>query len=161
MLMHANFARRARMRRGSIDIRYCALLLLGIAAIGDLAIRERGVQPAPAAEIARHADGLKPFLAQYCADCHNPSDKSGGLDLDALKIGDLAGDAKPWEKVVRKLASRQMPPLEVTRPDEKTYNSVIASLADVLDADAARHPNPGRTESIRRLSRTEYQNAIR
>ena len=35
----------------------------------------------------------------------------------------------------------------------------VARLA--LDRAAAAHPNPGRTATIRRLTRTEYQNAIR
>jgi len=31
----------------------------------------------------------------------------------------------------------------------------------LLDRAAANNPNPGRTETFRRLNRTEYQNAIR
>ncbi len=45
------------------------------------------------------------------------------------------------------------------RPDEATYDAVIASLETSLDRAAAAHPNPGRTATIRRLTRTEYQNA--
>ena len=43
----------------------------------------------------------------------------------------------------------------------RTYDAVIASLETSLDRAAAAHPNPGRTATIRRLTRTEYQNAIR
>ena len=66
-----------------------------------------------------------------------------------------------WEKVVRKLRARQMPPVGKERPDDATYDAVIASLETSLDRAAAAHPNPGRTATIRRLTRTEYQNAIR
>jgi hypothetical protein len=38
---------------------------------------------------------------------------------------------------------------------------VVGSLASQLDAAAAAHPDPGRTDTFRRLNRTEYQNAIR
>jgi hypothetical protein len=38
---------------------------------------------------------------------------------------------------------------------------VIAQLQDALDKIDERSPNPGRTESFRRLTRTEYANAIR
>src|SRR5205814_1119652 len=34
-------------------------------------------------------------------------------------------------------------------------------LAASLDRAAARHPDPGRTETLRRLNRAEYQNSIR
>ena len=66
-----------------------------------------------------------------------------------------------WEKVVRKLRTRQMPPIDEPRPDEATYDAVIASLEASLDRAAAARPNPGRTETFRRLKRTEYRNAIR
>src|SRR5206468_5329566 len=47
------------------------------------------------------------------------------------------------------------------RPDEQTYQAVLASLEAKLDRVAAERPNPGRTETFRRLNRTEYQNTIR
>src|SRR5437016_3955435 len=54
-----------------------------------------------------------------------------------------------------------MPPAGLPRPDERTYDAVVTSLATSLDKAAAAHPNPGRTDTFRRLNRTEYQNAIR
>jgi hypothetical protein len=54
-----------------------------------------------------------------------------------------------------------MPPAGKERPDEKTYAAVLARLESSLDDAAARNPNPGRTETLRRLNRTEYRNAIR
>ena len=47
------------------------------------------------------------------------------------------------------------------RPDEATYDALVAHLETALDRAAAAHPNPGRTDTFRRLSRIEYQNAIR
>jgi hypothetical protein len=38
---------------------------------------------------------------------------------------------------------------------------VVSQLEDALDRAAAARPNPGRTDTIRRLNRIEYQNAIR
>jgi Protein of unknown function (DUF1592)/Protein of unknown function (DUF1588)/Protein of unknown function (DUF1585)/Protein of unknown function (DUF1587)/Protein of unknown function (DUF1595) len=54
-----------------------------------------------------------------------------------------------------------MPPASMPRPDEATYDSLASSLESALDAAAAARPNPGRTDTFRRLSRVEYQNAIR
>src|SRR5206468_5102736 len=36
-----------------------------------------------------------------------------------------------------------------------------SQLENALDRAAAGRPNPGRTDTIRRLTRTEYQNAVR
>src|SRR5215217_8427129 len=66
-----------------------------------------------------------------------------------------------WEKVVRRLLTRQMPPAEKKRPDEGTYEAVLSKLETSLDGAYQEHPSPGRTETLRRLNRTEYQNAIR
>ena len=66
-----------------------------------------------------------------------------------------------WEKVVRRLVARQMPPEGAVRPKGPAYDSVVSWLAGSLDRAAAEHPDPGRTDTFRRLNRTEYQNAIR
>ena len=54
-----------------------------------------------------------------------------------------------------------MPPLGRDRPDEAAYERLASSLESSLDRLAAANPNPGRTETFRRLTRTEYRNAIR
>lgn len=97
----------------------------------------------------------------YCLSCHDTDHKKGDLALDAVLSSGIGQHPEVWEKVVRKLRSRQMPPIGKERPDDATYDAVVASLEAALDTAAAAHPNPGRTASIRRLTRTEYQNAIR
>ncbi len=104
---------------------------------------------------------LKAFVEAHCVDCHNSADRTGGLALDELLGGEIAAHAEPWEKVVRKLVARQMPPSDMPRPAPKEYEAVVSLLTTALDAAAERHPHPGRTETLRRLNRTEYQNAIR
>ena len=100
-------------------------------------------------------------MDQHCAGCHDSQVKKGGLDLESIRLDDVAQHTDVWEKVVRKLRARQMPPVGMKRPEESTYSTVVAWLSDSLDKASAGHPNPGRTETFRRLNRTEYQNAIR
>ncbi len=97
-------------------------------------------------------------LTRYCGACHNSKLKSGELALDALSAEPLARHPAEWEKVVRKLAARQMPPEGAPRPDEAAYETLLASITRPLDEAP---PNPGRTDTFRRLNRTEYRNAIR
>lgn len=101
------------------------------------------------------------LINQYCASCHNPDDRKGELVLDGVSLDDPERDPEFWEMVIRRLDSRQMPPPDRKRPNEDTYNAVVDSLVESLDAHAAAHPKPGRVETFRRLNRTEYQNAIR
>ena len=101
------------------------------------------------------------LVDQYCTSCHNNSQKTAELALDVASARPVAEDAETWEKVVRKLRARQMPPVGLPRPDETTYEESVSSLEDLLDSAAAAQTNPGRTDTLRRLTRTEYQNAIR
>jgi hypothetical protein len=104
--------------------------------------------------------GATAVVKQYCYDCHDSDTQKGDLNLEALQV-EVANHSETWEKVVRKMNARQMPPIGKTRPDEDTYNKTVAELSSALDKLAAKNPNPGRTETFRRLNRTEYQNAIR
>ncbi len=97
----------------------------------------------------------------YCLSCHNGKTKAGGLDLDSIKTDQLSAHLETWEKVARKMRARQMPPMGARRPDEAGYAAALASLESSLDRVAATAPNPGRTDTFRRLNRTEYRNAIR
>ena len=114
--------------------------------------------------LARGAElqSVEAFVKQHCVDCHNQDDKQAGLALDAiLAEDDVVLHSQAWEKVVRRLRARQMPPSDVPRPAEREYEAALRSLEAELDTAATRQPRPGRTSTFRRLNRTEYQNAIR
>ena len=101
------------------------------------------------------------LVDRYCVTCHNARVKTAGLLLDEANIEDVGSDAELWEKVVHKLRSGAMPPGGRPRPDLATYDAVVSWLETELDRAAAARPNPGRTNAVHRLNRTEYHNAIR
>ena len=101
------------------------------------------------------------FVERSCISCHDNLEKKGELSLEMVPA-DVAQQPEIWEKVVRKLRARQMPPVgRKERPDEATYDRTVRLLETSLDRAAVAHPNPGRTATIRRLTRTEYRNAVR
>ena len=104
---------------------------------------------------------VKPFVEEHCVDCHNERDKTGGLSLEKIRSEEVSKRAELWEKVIHKLRHRQMPPDEMPQPDESARNLFVSTLESSIDRSAATSPNPGRTESLRRLTRNEYHNAIR
>jgi hypothetical protein len=112
-------------------------------------------------QASKSSSPLPAVINKYCISCHDSEEKKGDLDLDGINLEDVTQRPELWEKVVRKLRARQMPPLGKQRPDESTYNAILSRLEASLDSAAAQHPNPGRTDTFRRLNRTEYQNAIR
>lgn len=114
-----------------------------------------------AACAAAEPHDFQEFIRANCLDCHDRDSKMAGLALDDLLTADIGRNAEAWESVVRKLSVQQMPPKESPRPLEREYDAAIAWLESTLDAAAAKTPHPGRTETFRRLTRTEYGNAIR
>jgi hypothetical protein len=101
------------------------------------------------------------FINRYCLSCHNDRTKIAGLALNSVDVNNVSEDVELWEKVVRKLAARAMPPAGRPRPGEADYEAFVSHLETSLDASAMAKPNPGRTETFHRLNRNEYQNAIR
>ena len=103
----------------------------------------------------------KAVVDKYCVSCHSQRLKSGGLVLEGLDPSRAAASAETWEKVIVKLRSRAMPPVGAPRPDSATYDAAAGWLENEIDRAAAVRPNPGRTASLHRLNRAEYQNSIR
>jgi hypothetical protein len=101
------------------------------------------------------------LATNFCVDCHDANVTKGGLNLDAVLAEKPSLHPQVWEDVVRRLRARQMPPAGRKRPGDGEYVAVLASLEKALDQEAAAHPQPGRTETIRRMTRAEYRNAIR
>ncbi|MCY4600282.1 MAG: DUF1592 domain-containing protein, partial [Acidobacteria bacterium] len=66
-----------------------------------------------------------------------------------------------WERVLRKLHGRVMPPVGRPRPGEDEYEQLTSWLEGELDGAWASAPDPGRTETFHRLNRAEYGNAVR
>ncbi|KAF0175437.1 MAG: hypothetical protein FD161_3332 [Limisphaerales bacterium] len=115
---------------------------------------------APGAEQAT-AGPVRDVVARYCVDCHGGDVTKGGLNLEKILSEDASRHPEAWEKVARRLRTRQMPPAGKPRPEEKTFVTVLSALETTLDRAAAANLNPGRTDTLRRLNRTEYQHAIR
>ena len=104
------------------------------------------------------------LLQQYCITCHNERLSSRGtvpLELETATLTDVSANAELWEKVIRKLRTGSMPPLGRPRPDAAVSDGFASWLENEIDRVAAVQPNPGRTEPLHRLNRTEYQNAVR
>ncbi|HET7609875.1 MAG TPA: DUF1592 domain-containing protein [Gammaproteobacteria bacterium] len=120
------------------------------------------VTAAAAAWIARHSDeaATRGLLGRYCTDCHNKTDFTAELVIEPTDVASIAADPEHWEKIVRKLRAEEMPP-DGPRPQHAQYQRAAAFLASRLDAAAAAEPQPGAVPAFRRLTRTEYKNAIR
>jgi hypothetical protein len=144
-----------------------ALTILGVlcaAGLGPLTLARpvsAAPRPATAGQAQTAASSQHALIDEYCVRCHNDRRLVAGLSLDDVDPTNVSLDAEIWEKVLRKLQARSMPPVGSQRPDEAAYVNLVASLENGLDQTARTSPSPGRPASFHRLNRTEYQHAIR
>ena len=117
--------------------------------------------PLAVANSLAEEEAWRGVVSNYCLECHDADVQKGDLNLESLLDAEVAAHSDSWEKVLRQTAGRQMPPIGKDRPEEIDYVELVSSLTDVLDELAENNPNPGRTDTLRRLTRTEYKNAIR
>ena len=73
----------------------------------------------------------------------------------------VAENAETWEKVIRKLQAGAMPPPGAPKPDAASVSALLSYLETELDRAAAANPRAGKMPLLHRLSRTEYENAVR
>src|SRR5438477_6010890 len=109
---------------------------------------------------ASDATAHRQTLQLYCVGCHSGPTPFAGLNLEPLDFTNLEANGAVWEKLIRKLRNREMPPAGMPRPDEATYVALVKYIETERDRLAEAKPNPGRP-TLHRLNRTEYANAIR
>src|SRR5262245_20441246 len=137
----------------------------GVATLGSVGVAVAlcvclPVQPS-AQQCVTPTSNARRVLDRYCVTCHNERLKTADLRLDRLDLSNPSADADVWEKVVRKVHTGTMPPSNVPQPSGDDRRALLLWLETSLDAASTARPNPGRTDTLRRLNRTEYQNAVR
>ncbi|MEE8177844.1 MAG: c-type cytochrome domain-containing protein [Acidobacteriota bacterium] len=91
------------------------LIWIGIALAGVnflQAAAQQSASPDPPPASQYHT-----LLNRYCVTCHNEKLQTAGLMLDTVDVAHVSEAAEVWEKVVRKLRTREMPPPGMPRPD--------------------------------------------
>jgi mono/diheme cytochrome c family protein len=112
--------------------------------------------PAPATAPAEQLATIK----TYCATCHNDRAKVGGVSFDGITAESIAQHTDVFEKAVRKVRGRVMPPPNARQPAGPAADALVAFLEQTLDKAETRTHVPD-TIVLHRLNRKEYRNAVR
>src|SRR5947207_15362128 len=78
----------------------------------------------------------------YCDTCHFGPKARAKLNLEALDFAHLDANGETWEKILRKLRNREMPPVGMPRPQEVTYKALVSAIEGERDRLAQVKPNP-------------------
>ncbi|HEY7337788.1 MAG TPA: DUF1592 domain-containing protein [Bryobacteraceae bacterium] len=137
------------------------LLFIGGAALLLLKTRAFGQTPAATAPApsAQAEDPHAAMLQTYCMDCHNKTLKTGGVMFDTVDVTHPEANPDLWEKVLRKLRGRLMPPPGNPQPSQADIDAFTAWMESKLDS------NPGPITAghvpAERLNRTEYAASVK
>src|SRR6266849_6748354 len=77
----------------------------------------------------------------YCDTCHFGPKARASVNLETLDLANLDSNGALWEKVLRKLRGREMPPPGMPRPDAATYEALVKAIEYERDRLADVRPN--------------------
>ena len=133
--------------------------LIGIAcAVGIVSAGSKAFAQ-PANQVAQRPGSQWSTIQTYCFGCHNKYVRAGNLLLDELGAESVPKHPEIFEKAVRKLRGRQMPPPGILQPSQQEIDALIGWLERTLDESSKAHL-AGRVP-VQRLNRTEYANAVK
>src|ERR1700739_3318714 len=132
--------------------------LMGVSCAVCIVSADSKVFSQPANQVAQHPESQWSTIELYCFGCHNDGVRAGNLFLDQLSAASVPEHPEIFEKVVRKLRGRQMPPPGMLQPSQQEVDALIAWLESTLDQSSKSH-HAGHV-AVQRLNRTEYANAV-
>jgi Protein of unknown function (DUF1592)/Protein of unknown function (DUF1588)/Protein of unknown function (DUF1585)/Protein of unknown function (DUF1587)/Protein of unknown function (DUF1595)/Cytochrome C oxidase, cbb3-type, subunit III len=133
--------------------------LIGISCVAGIVSTDSNVYSQPANQAAQKPEPQWSTIQTYCFGCHNPGVKAGNLLLTELNADSVPSHPEIFEKAVRKLKGRQMPPPGNLQPTQAEVDALISWLEGTLD-EASKTHLAGHVP-VERLNRTEYANAVK
>src|SRR5260370_7368041 len=132
--------------------------LIGISLAAGIVSADSKVFSQTANQVAQHPESQWSTIQNYCFCSHYEFVKAGNLFLNQLSAESVPEHPEIFEKVVRKLRGRQMPPPGMPQPSQQEVDALVGWLESTLDKSAKAHL-AGRVP-VDRLNRTEYANAV-
>lgn len=103
---------------------------------------------------------LAAFVQTHCVECHGGDATKGGLDLLQPPV-DAAAALWRWSRLRQRVAAGEMPPRSAEAPPPEERRRFEHGVAELLRVEVPKlPPDPGRV-TVRRLSRTQWENCVR
>jgi hypothetical protein len=121
-----------------------------------------GAEPSAKANAPSYERDVLPILKSRCGACHGSDEPEGGLSFDRYRESSrIQTDFAIWEKVLRMIQQRQMPPEDAPQLGGEELQRLVAGIELELSRfDCGGQKHPGRV-TIRRLNRSEFNNTVR
>jgi mono/diheme cytochrome c family protein len=136
------------------------ILIVGLALAGVFMATPAPQGGAATAQTTATTSAQLATMKEYCATCHSDKAKMAGVSFEGVTPASITEHPEVFEKAIKKLRGRVMPPPGAKQPDAKAADALVAYLEDTLDkAETKQHIRD--KVVLHRLNRKEYANAIR
>ncbi|MEM8668076.1 MAG: DUF1588 domain-containing protein [Planctomycetota bacterium] len=98
---------------------------------------------------------VRPFLQQYCTDCHNSSDAAGEVDLTSISRNVASDESlQLWQNIQKQLVLDEMPPADHEQPASALQNDVISWIHRELQESG------NASDILKKLESPEFGNLV-
>ena len=105
---------------------------------------------------------IQPLLVRSCGKCHGKKPMNNDLDLTGFGSAQaVLAQPKILSNVAERVRGGDMPPKDAPQLDQVERDQLLGWITAALDAEAAARAGDPGPVTLRRLSNTEYDNAIR
>ena len=105
---------------------------------------------------------IQPLLGKSCGKCHGKEPKNNDLDLTSFgSVSEILARPKTLSHVADRVRGGDMPPKDAVQLTPAERKQLLGWITAALDAEAAARAGDPGPVTLRRLSNTEYDNAIR
>ena len=109
-----------------------------------------------------YATQIQPLLVRSCGKCHGKMPKDNDLDLTNFGSAQaILARPKMLSDVAERVRGGDMPPKDAPQPSEAEREQLLGWISAALDSEAAARAGDPGPVTLRRLSNTEYDNAVR
>src|SRR3977135_3962791 len=108
--------------------------LIGVSCAVGIVLADSKVFSQPANQVAQHPESQWSTIQLYCFGCPNEGVRAGNLFLYRVGRQSVPEHPEIFEKAVRKLRGRQMPPPGMPQPSQQEVDALVGWLASKPDA---------------------------
>jgi hypothetical protein len=138
------------------------LFLTPLLVLGCIAVPMNAATPSDADVERGFTQTVQPFLGAYCTSCHGGAKPAAQLDLRQYSTTEsVVRDFSRWNRVLARLAAKEMPPKAMKQPPDEARRQVIDWIQGTWTNEARKHDGDPGVVLARRLNSSEYNYTIR
>jgi len=105
---------------------------------------------------------VRPFLQNYCLNCHAGQQPAAQMDLSGFTtMSAIMQDGRRWSQILERVEAGEMPPKGARQPASEQRRAAVSWFHSVRDHERRRNAGDPGVVLARRLSNSEYNYTIR